>query len=274
MKILCVGELLVDMIGSEKTIVKSKSFDRRPGGAPANVAVAASRMGAEVDLAATIGNDPFGEMLESKMKDENIGVSNIRRVNENTTLAFVALDDDSKPEFSFHRGADQYIQASQLNEGYDIVHVGSLPLTRKESSENIISFLESTDAKISFDPNLREELVSEAYLETINKLVNISDMIFLSEEEYNQLDISEEKEVILTKGKKGAEIHGSDSIYFAEPPKVSAIDTTGAGDALTGSYLAHRLEGIDSALEIAVKAAAISTTEKGAMTALPKKEEL
>lgn len=271
MKILCVGEALVDMIGSGKSLKDSNSFEKRPGGAPANVAVAASRMGANVDMAATVGNDEFGDLLVEKFEEEDVGVENVERSASKTTLAFVALE-GSEPSFSFYRGADPLITPSQLDSGYDIIHFGSLPFTDPFTSEDLFEFAREAESIISFDPNLREDLADKEYLQRIQKMVNLSDIVFLSDEEVSELDLSDVPEIVLSRGSEGAEIKGQG--ISKNPPEVDAVDTTGAGDALTGSYLAYRNKDKSEALEKAVEAAAYSIRKKGAMSALPRKEEL
>ena len=273
MKILCVGEILVDMIAENNSIKNSDEFYARPGGAPTNVAVAASKMGAEVEMAATVGDDGFGDMLKQKLEEEDVGLDKISVSEEKTTLAFVALDETAEPEFSFYRGADLEIQESQLGEGYDIIHFGSLPFTNPELSEKLQSYAEQSQALISFDPNLRSDLKDEEYMERLKSFIEIADLVFLSEEENKNFEIDAE-EILVTKGSEGAKLITDDFKEVEEPPEVDVVDTTGAGDAFTGTYLAFRESSRREALEKAVQASALSTLDKGAMSALPNKAEL
>lgn len=273
MKILCVGEILVDMIAENNSIKNSDEFYARPGGAPTNVAVAASKMGAEVEMAATVGDDGFGDMLKQKLEEEDVGLDKISVSEEKTTLAFVALDETAEPEFSFYRGADLEIQESQLGEGYDIIHFGSLPFTNPELSEKLQSYAEQSQALISFDPNLRSDLKDEEYMERLKSFIEIADLVFLSEEENKNFEIDAE-EILVTQGSEGAKLITDDFKEVEEPPEVDVVDTTGAGDAFTGTYLAFRESSRREALEKAVQASALSTLDKGAMSALPNKAEL
>lgn len=284
MKIVCIGEILVDMIGQEDAGLKhNPEFSKRPGGAPANVAVAASRLEADVEIVATVGEDEFGEFLKKKMIQEEIDFSNLREMEDyKTTLAFAALDKDAKPHFSFYRGADERISQSQLDIEIgreDIVHLGSLPFTDTETAENILEFLESTDATISFDPNLRDDILEPEYREILKRVIEHVDVLTAADEElefFGGLENLREKteEIILTHGAEGAELYTRKNDYFVASEKVEVVDTTGAGDALTGAYLAFRNRGKEKALQKAVKAASISTTSKGAMSALPRLSEL
>lgn len=273
MKILCVGEILVDMIAENNSIKNSDEFYARPGGAPTNVAVAASKMGAEVEMAATVGDDGFGDMLKQKLEEEDVGLDKISVSEEKTTLAFVALDETAEPEFSFYRGADLEIGEDQLGEGYDIIHFGSLPFTNPELSEKLQSYAEQSQALISFDPNLRSDLKDEEYMERLKSFIEVADLVFLSEEENKNFEIDAE-EILVTKGSEGAKLITDDFKEVEKPPEVDVVDTTGAGDAFTGTYLAFRESSRREALEKAVQASALSTLDKGAMSALPNKAEL
>lgn len=282
MKIYCLGETLVDLIGENKDTLKTTdNYVKKPGGAPTNVAVAASRLEADVKMIATIGKDGFGEFMEEKLEKENIDTKNLRKSQLKTTLAFAVLNENAEPEFSFYRGADEKIKKKQLEDpGKDnILHLGSLPFTDPETSENILNFLKTVKATVSFDPNIREELMTDRYEETLNKIIKHTDIFIGAESEIKHFGGIEKltkqvNEVLVTKGEKGAELHTENQSYNEKPPKTKVVDTTGAGDALTGAYLAFRNQGKEEALKKSVQAAAQSITSKGAMSALPTKSEL
>ncbi len=268
------------MIGKDgEKLREVQEYHRRPGGAPANLTVAASRLGADTKMTATVGKDHFGELMVQKLEEEDIDTSSIRKIEDNTTLAFVSLKENAEPDFSFHRGADMKITRQQIDHQQEILHVGSLPLTHKETAEYILEALEKTDSMVSFDPNLREELVDDEYFSTLKQVIEHTDILFAAEDEVGQLGGVEEvledvEEIVVSRGEKGAEVITGDETHSVKPPEVDVEDTTGAGDALAGAYLAFRAEGIDSALEKAVHAASLSIREKGAMAALPTRQEL
>ena len=283
-ELTCIGELLVDMISEEKSGLKdTEGFVKRPGGAPANVAVAASRMGAEVELIASVGEDEFGDFLLDKIMAEDVDIGRVSEREESTTLAFASLDADAEPHFSFYREADQHIGSEQLSGiESDTVHVGSLPLTDEKTSENIFNLMQDLEASVSFDPNLRPELMSEGYRKRLEKMIEFTDILFSTEEElefFGGLEKIRDKvdEVVITRGARGAEVYAEENVLKSEPPETDGVDTTGAGDALTGAYLTFRVSeglGREKALDLAVKSAAISITDKGAMSALPFREDI
>lgn len=245
------------------------------------MAVAASRLGAEVELVATVGDDEFGDFLLETVEEEDISTEMIRRLDhENTTLAFASLDEEARPHFVFYRGADEHISPGQLEfDSPHILHVGSLPFTRAETAENILERLEETDATVSFDPNLREDLMGEEYASYLEKVIPHVDILTAAEEEvefFGGLESLRQQvdEIIVTRGDEGALLYTQEGKFRATASEVDVVDTTGAGDALTGAYLAFRRQGRQEALEKAVRAASLSTTAKGAMSSLPYRSEL
>ena len=99
MKILCIGEALIDMICIDKgkSLSEGNNFLKKPGGAPTNVAAAIAALGGKVELAAKVGNDPFGKQLIYVMKE--FGVSTKWMLVDEThftTFAFVSLMEDGE----------------------------------------------------------------------------------------------------------------------------------------------------------------------------------
>lgn len=276
MKILCVGELLIDFISED-----GKNFQKKPGGAPANVAVAISRLDGEVSMAASVGDDFLGDFLIEKMKKEGVGAENIIKRDRNTTLAMVDLENPDDPGFNFYRGSDQVISSKQLEKSFEIVHFGSLPLSNQDSFENIIDFLTDFKGTVSFDPNLREDLMSDKFMERVESLISETDILFVSGEEAEKLGgkkflENSVDELVVSKGSEGAEVIKNGKKIFESAKKVDVVDTTGAGDSLAGTYLKYTLDNLKAKekLEKSVKASSYTVKSKGAMTALPTEEQL
>ena len=117
MKILCIGEALIDMICTDtgRSLSEGENFLKKPGGAPTNVAAAIAALGGDVLLAAKVGDDPFGRQLVDVMKD--FGVSTIWMSLDKssfTTFAFVSLMQDGQRDFVFNRGADGQLSTDDV----------------------------------------------------------------------------------------------------------------------------------------------------------------
>ncbi len=104
--VLVGGEALFDFISAEigSGLGVSKTFEKRIGGSPFNIAVGVRRLGVPVAFVGKFGDDQFGEALVEFLKNESIDVTHIvREEGTKTTLAFVAVDKEGKPEFRFYR---------------------------------------------------------------------------------------------------------------------------------------------------------------------------
>ena len=169
MKVLCIGEALIDMICTDVNVSLSNGqhFLKKAGGAPANVAAAIAALGGEVSMAAKVGDDPFGLHLSSLLKEMGVDTSLlIKDPTHFTTFAFVSLMNDGERDFYFNRGADKELTildlaAVNLNE-YGIVHFGSatafLPGPLQNTYLELLAKAKQAGCLISFDPNYRHLL--------------------------------------------------------------------------------------------------------------------
>lgn len=264
MKILCIGEALIDMICTDtgSTLSKGEHFLKKPGGAPTNVAAAIAALGGEVLLSAKVGADPFGQQLIDVMKD--FGVSTVWMVqdrNSFTTFAFVSLKEDGERDFVFNRGADGQLSESDI-EGIDldkcsIVHFGSatafLPGPLQSAYKSLLQKALQKNIFISFDPNYRHLLFknnTENFIEQSWNFMKQCHFFKLSDEEATLITgkdsvfdaatlLSEETNATfaITLGKAGTMlVHEKNKSTIPSIP-VKPIDTTGAGDAFVGAVL-------------------------------------
>ncbi len=264
MKILCIGEALIDMICTDTgtSLSKGEHFLKKPGGAPTNVAAAIAALGGEVLLSAKVGADPFGQQLIDTMKD--FGVSTIWMVQDKnyfTTFAFVSLMQDGERDFIFNRGADGQLHEKDL-EGINldecsIVHFGSATaFLEGPLQQTYASLLEKALQKnifISFDPNYRQLLwksnidlfvkqswdfmkrchffkVSdeEALLITSSTLINDASTILAKKTNAT---------FAITLGKEGTMLVHKKTKTIINTISVKSVDSTGAGDAFVGAIL-------------------------------------
>lgn len=103
-QVLAMGEALIDFIPAQRDCLlkEVESFTRVCGGAPANVAAAAAKLGGESRMVTQLGKDAFGDYIVDTLQDAGVDTSCILRTDEaNTALAFVSLKADGNREFSF-----------------------------------------------------------------------------------------------------------------------------------------------------------------------------
>ena len=130
-KVICPGEALIDFVSTDvgKSLENTNGFVKKAGGAPANVASAISKLGAEAYFAGTVGKDAFGAFIETTLKANNINTSLLFKLeNHSTTLAFVSLMEDGERDFEFARDADSLLSIDMFKdklECFDLFHFGS-----------------------------------------------------------------------------------------------------------------------------------------------------
>lgn len=264
MSIFCVGEALIDMIAIEKGLPLSECqhFLKKAGGAPANVAVAIAALGGKVDLAAKVGDDPFGKHLINLLKEMGVSTRWIITDSDHfTTIAFVSLMEDGDRDFYFNRGADGKLSVQDVSgihwEDYSICHFGSATAFLQAPLQATYSYLFkealSKNKIISFDPNFRQLLFQKNiafFIEQCIPFIENSHFIKLSEQEallitktknvetaINALQKISNAVIAITMGKEGALLCKGSEILKIDSPLIECIDATGAGDAFVGAIL-------------------------------------
>jgi fructokinase len=263
-KILCIGEALIDMICTDKgsTLSAGQNFLKKPGGAPTNVAAAIAALGGEVELAAKVGNDPFGKQLIEVM--QGFGVSTKWMLQDNnyfTTFAFVSLMEDGERDFVFNRGADgelsrTEVEAIDLDE-FSIVHFGSatgfLPGPLQAAYQGLLQRALQKNLFISFDPNYRHLLFKnnlQTFIDQSWNFLESCDFFKVSDEEAllitGATTLADAVKILtkktnaifaITIGKEGTMLGIKQETIIVPSIHVKVVDTTGAGDAFVGAVL-------------------------------------
>ena len=268
-KILCIGEALIDMICTDKgkPLSEGENFLKKPGGAPTNVAAAIAALGGDVELAAKVGKDPFGQHLIDVM--DSFGVNTkwmLQDENYFTTFAFVSLMENGERDFYFNRGADGQLNRGEVDaidlKEFSIIHFGSatafLPGPLQIAYQSLLQKSLQQGIFISFDPNYRSLLFQndkQSFIDQSWNFLDCCNFFKVSEEEAMMLTgrstvtdaandfLSRSNSVFaITIGKDGAMLGVNGKIETIPGIKIKPIDTTGAGDAFVGAVL-YQLEG-------------------------------
>lgn len=313
--LLSIGEILIDFIPQQKGIALKDviSFERVPGGAPANVAVAVAKFGGSASLITKLGEDAFGDFLLQELTKFGVKTDKIYRTKDaNTGLAFVSLRENGERDFSFYRNpsADLLLTDSEIKDDWfnkgDILHFCSVDLVESPMKQAHIKAIQSAKVRegiISFDPNVRLPLWNnpQECRNTILKFIPLSHIVKISDEELEFItDIADEQKaiaslftgdvklVVFTKGAAGADVYVQNKKYSSGGFSVKVEDTTGAGDAFIGGFLYQLLdkgasqdnleaivnEHYKDILAFANASGALTATGKGAISALPSKEQI
>ena len=294
--LLCIGEILADMIGEEKNGITT--YERKAGGAPFNVACALHKFGADVKFVGSVGDDLIGQFLIKYAKDFGMDTTYIHQNTErNTTLAFVELNEDGDRSFCFYRKstADYCMPkiSDELINSADIVCIGSLMLADEDCVEyalDIINRAHAMNKTVAFDVNYRTDIYrdKESALKTYKKILALADIVKFSEDEVETFTneyVNEltEKLVLITLGKDGSEWRYKGKSNRISTITVKPIDTTGAGDAFFAGALSVldknsnvplNDELLNSALRFGNIAGALNTLGRGAIDNLPSVDDI
>ena len=307
-KIVTLGEVVSDIYRGEELSEVELGFVARPGGAPANVAVAASRIGAGAAFVGSVGEDLFGDFILRALESEGVETGGVSRQKPptRTSLAFVEIADDGHRAFTFYRSspaADELLSPDDVTEdlisGTSFVNFGSIPLIRepaRSATHRIAELAKEYDVPIAFDVNFREHLweSTEAAREAVDPLFDLSTIVKLGDDELSPLLGTEDVEVaagmlldrgvplvLVSRGSEGAfyvtrEFSGQVRTFEVD----EVVDATGAGDAFLAAVLVHLSgepfdeERVREATLRGCAAGALACTDYGAMRALPTRDEL
>lgn len=303
-KIVAFGELLIDFVPTVNgvSLAEAPAFKKAPGGAPANVAVGCARLGVPAAFMGKVGDDPFGHMLADVLRQNEVNTAALLfDPSARTALAFVTLREDGEREFMFYRhpSADMLLTPAELDRNLiqqaAIFHYGSISLISEPSRAAHLAALETAreaNVFLSYDPNLRLPLWPSAEAARTGimsiwaqaNLIKISEdeLVFLTGEDSHTavqtLWHDELHLLLVTEGKNGCRYYTTEFHGRVDSFDVQAIDATGAGDAFTAAFLAQLVDNLDllrdetalrEALRYANAAGAITTTERGAIPAMP-----
>ncbi len=312
MDLICLGIILVDMFPSEvgKPLVKVSSFTPKPGGAPANVAVAARRMGSQTAFIGKVGRDLFGDWLKEVLDREDVNTSGMVFDSEaRTSLTFIGMPDEHHAEFVFYRnpGADMRLSEEDLNldllKNTKALHIDSVSFTSpsyKTATLKAIEIVRKTGGFISFDFNYRPTMwdATEIAISAAKEIIPLSDVIKLNDIELKLItglsDPIAGCERILkiggqcclvTLGNKGSYYFTHRHHGFVPAFQVKTIDSIGCGDAFVGAMLNQLLqfdsletglhkENLEKVLQFAAAAGALTATKRGALPAIPYRQEV
>lgn len=307
--VIALGELLIDFTMNGQSEQGNNMFEACPGGAPCNVLALLNKMGKKTAFIGKVGKDQFGALLRDTITEAGIDASNLMvDENVNTTLAFVHTFPDGDREFSFYRnpGADMMLTADEVNpevvKDTKVFHFGTLSMTHegvREATKKAVETAKANGCLVSFDPNLRPPLWSSLDLakEQMEYGFGKCDILKISDNEIQFLSGKEDYDegiaylqetyniplILLTMGKDGSRAYYKGMRVERPGFSVKAIETTGAGDTFCGSSLNYLVdhdfenlteEQLGEMLTFANAAAALVTTKKGAIKAMPVKEEV
>ncbi len=296
-EVISLGEALIDFISLESgvSLEEASGFEKCPGGAPANYAVACARLGISTGFIGKVGDDPFGRFLVKTLADRGVDVSQVAYSEHRTALAFVSIADDGERHFMFYRRpcADVMLEDGDIDASYvadsRMLHFGTVSLSESPSREATLRAVEmasGSGVNVSFDPNIRFHLWPKEHDEIKEEVISVTrrcDTFLPSQEEaefLSGMDVEGALEeflswgprtVCIKLGEKGCIAGDQGGIVRVSGIRAKAVDATGAGDGFDAGFTFGLLRDMDletSAL-FGNAVGSLVVRKRGAMTSLP-----
>ncbi len=305
--VVALGEVLIDFASRGTDANGYPLMQALPGGAPANFLAALTKYGKSTAFLGKVGDDTFGHLLVGTVRDAGIETRGIV-VDPTvfTTLAFVTFDATGDRSFSFARkpGADTRLSWEEVDKSLideaRVFHFGTLSLTDepvRTTTQKCVAYAKAQGKLVTCDPNLRKPLwrSEEEAKEQILWSLQQADVVKISDDEVEFLWNCTPEEgadkllnefgvslAMVTLGPEGCLLKTNHAICQVASPKVSPVDTTGAGDIFGGSAVYRLLELNKPFAELTAEdlryigafastAASLSTETPGGIPSIPEK---
>jgi sugar/nucleoside kinase (ribokinase family) len=302
-KVLAIGELLVEIMRVEvdQPLSEAAAFiGPFPSGAPAIFADAVARLGVPSGFIGVVGEDAFGDCVVGRLQRDGVDTSAVRRAPGYTTgIAFVSYRHDGSRTFLFHlrQSAAALLSPHDVDprqvKGVNYLHVTGSALSVSDSAREAcyraVEVCKGSGGRVSFDPNIRPELLGvERVREICAPVLQQCDLLLPSASEAAMLtDLSDERKacqalvsrgisiVALKRGAQGSTVFTSQTTIEAEPISVQETDPTGAGDCYGAAFVAGLLQGweLDRVARFANIVGALAVTRQGPMEGAPTRAE-
>ena len=268
-----------------------RDFDEGPGGKGSNQAVQVARLGGDVEFVGLIGEDSFGEIAVKLYAEERVGTTYLMRTKErNTGLGFIVLNAEGDNFIILDPGANALFSPAHVDLAADRIKQSKVVITQLEipvkTATHGLRLGKESGAITILNPAPAAAVPPEAFAHIDLVTPNHTELRILlgrrPDDPTDDKDLCAEllragvKTIVLTQGERGALIVTSEGTQAVPAIPVNVVDTTGAGDAFSGTLAASLAEGraLDEAVHRAAAAGALACTKLGVIPALPFRKDI
>ena len=281
-KIFVVGSINTDLVINApyipqkgETLTGGGFFTAR-GGKGANQAVAAARLGGQVYMCGCVGDDSFGQEAVASLKAAGVDTSFVRVVEKTPTGTAVIIVADGDNQIILDKGANECLTEGEIDKALEVASAGDIYLTQLENSIAVVGY----GLRKAKEKGMFVVLNPAPANKGILPFLPYCDLVIPNETEMEILGLNaiqaNEATVIETLGGQGYRVYSKSGEKDYPCIKVTAVDTTAAGDTFCGGLCAKLSQGValEEAAAFGSKAASIACTRKGAQPSIPTKEEV
>lgn len=291
--IITVGEILVEILAKEvgqKLSEPGVLLGPYPSGAPAICIDQAGKMGVRAAIISKIGKDDFGLLNLQRLRQDGVDTSGVVETADNSTgVAFNTYFPDGSRKFLFHfsHAACGELSVSDIDEeaikNSRYLHIMGCSITGSptmgEAIMHSVRLAEKNGVKISFDPNIRPELLHGRVMDYYREIINVADVLLTGKSELTLLfgegfensirDLLAKKDrlVVIKDGSRGTRLYSRSEAFSVDTYPATEVDPTGAGDCFDATFLSMICMGADlrTAVHYANAAGAFAVGKAGPM---------
>ncbi len=293
--IITMGEIIVEIMRAnvDEPLDKAGTFKGPyPSGAPAIFIDTAARLGHSAKIIGGVGDDDFGKCLLDRLSGDGVDVSDVVKNDRiSTGCAFVTYFEDGSRKFIFHIGNTPAVLAPaptpEKLEGAKFFHImGCSMMADLSFGRRIVDTMKAANdmgAKVSFDPNIRPELLKDpeamdlvaevmertnVYMPGVGELLQFSGKETVEEAVAHYFENPRLELIVLKDGSRGCHIYNREGKVFSFGVyKAKPVDATGAGDSFDAAFICGLIEGksIEDATKLATAAATLNIAAFGPM---------
>ena len=295
-RILVIGSSNTDMTAKTHSLprpgetVLGGVFTMGAGGKGANLAVAAQRLGGDVQFICKVGRDMFGDNAVAQYKAEGLDVSGVLRSSLPSGVALIYVDDSAENCIVVASGANGDLFEADIDASREaIAHCGILLLQLEIPIPSVLKaakMAHEAGAMVVLNPApacpLPEELFRyvDLFIPNETELSTFSGLPVTDAAQARQAAAAMQSKgvgkIIVTMGSRGALICDGGPEVFVPAYKVKAVDTTAAGDTFCGALCVAISEGktLKEATEFATAASALTVQKMGAQNSIPFRKDI
>jgi sugar/nucleoside kinase (ribokinase family) len=291
--IVTIGEILAEILTEHTDQEFTKPgvlLGPYPSGAPAIAIDQAAKAGARTAIIARVGRDDLGRLNIDRLASDGVDVSHIIETGENTTgVAFVTYFSDGSRRFVYHftKAACGELSPSDVDasviKGSRYLHIMGCSITGSpslgQSIMRAVGIAAANNVKISFDPNIRPELLAGEIMQYYRHIIDASDVLLAGKSELaslfggdteasvKNLLAQKDRVVVLKDGSRGTSVYTRNEAFRVPVYPAAEVDPTGAGDSFDGTFLALLCKGwsLRDAADRGNAAGALAVAKRGPM---------
>lgn len=299
--IITIGEILVEILTDhvgQKLSEPGKLLGPYPSGAPAIAIDQAGRMGARAAIIAKVGKDDFGKLNLDRLSADGVDISHVVSTGTNSTgTAFVTYFENGERQFIFHftHAACGELSAADINKEAVLdsryLHIMGCSITGSPSMGDAIiqavRMARDNGVKISFDPNIRPELLNGQVMDYYNEIIDACDVLLTGKSELrilfgdpveavSQLLTKKDRIIVVKDGSRGTAVYTRNEAFSMATYPAVEVDPTGAGDCFDATFLSMVCKGADlkTAVNYANAAGSLAVSKRGPMEGNSFKKDL